>query len=280
MSSFEIDLSGYHSFTGISDWGDPTGYITMRATVLPSGVVYGAGTTTHGAFKISGALIDNEIRFTLNYNIKRLKYIGTRLQVVRGNVFQFVGAWGFCHQEQILGYFSMTGLATGLSPPTHPLEGHWVGDLTEGSDASSPKRRQAVVVCLRPGVTWTPTSPLASIIGAGNDEVGTFKISGSCKLDGSWEVVKYYDSGAFWDYKGKFDGNNTITGLWSTVSGVTRGAFTLTKQQKLDTLISQSNIPQSGNYGVTPPATLEPTLQEAANNYNQGIPGCYFDWDV
>ncbi|PPR07693.1 hypothetical protein CVT24_003902 [Panaeolus cyanescens] len=273
MTSYNINLNGYHSFTGISHWGDPTGYITMTLTVLSSGVVYGSGSTTHGAFKVSGALIDDEIRFVLNYSIKRMRYIGKRLAVARGNVFQFAGAWGYCHQETTLGYFAITGTVTsGLSPPTHPLEGQWVGEYANGVDPSATKQRTAVVVSLRPGVTWTPTSALASIVGIGNDDVGTFKMSGSCKLDGTWEMVKYYDCGYIWDYKGKLNGSNNIAGFWSHVSGAIGGAFTLTKQEKLDTLISTQNMPTGGEFGVVVPATLESILQEAANSWNQGIP--------
>ncbi|PPQ67912.1 hypothetical protein CVT24_003175 [Panaeolus cyanescens] len=300
-TGFELDLSGY--FTD-KPWNklEDKDYTSFKLMVLPSGVVYGSGDDLDGRFVVTGALIGDDIRLAKSYTeppkSKTLKFIGKRLTVATGNVYQFAGAWGHTNSKHRLGLFVFSGVARGGSIPTHPIEGQWyvnityvptednlsgnygilssrVGSFTHGSDPSAPKHRMAVFASRRQrsrNSNSGSSTDTFSVIGIGADDIGTFKITGSTKCDGSWEVIKYYDdSGVFWDYRGKFDGEKTISGVWRHIIGMIRGTFTLVKQQKLDTLIAMQNMPRRGDFGVTFPATLPGILRLAASHYSQGI---------
>ncbi|PPR05879.1 hypothetical protein CVT24_006633 [Panaeolus cyanescens] len=271
MSSFQLDLNGYYTYTSWSSLGDD-GYSTFKLTVLANGVIYGSGSDKPGPFVLSGALINDDIRFIKLYTNSSTtwKYIGKRLPGAVGNVYQFAGAWGYVNSDRQDGQWAFTGIATGTTIPKHPTEGQWVGNYFYGSNTADNTHKMSLVTSLDPAVTYNAAGPF-SIIGNGADDVGAFKIKGTVTSDGQWEVTKSYDTHS-WKYQGRFDGNSTIAGIWRPTDGSTAGgSFTFYKQAKLDTLIAAKTMPTGGSFGITAPATLDSALKDAAASHNQGI---------
>ncbi|KAF9032801.1 hypothetical protein BJ165DRAFT_1598998 [Panaeolus papilionaceus] len=121
MNSFQLDLSGYYTYTSSSSSEDD-GYSSFKLTALANGVIYGSGSDKPGPFVLSGALIDDDIRFVKLYTNSSTtwKYIGKRLPGDFGNVYQFTGAWGAVNSDRQDGQWVFTGVATGTTVPKHP----------------------------------------------------------------------------------------------------------------------------------------------------------------
>ncbi|KAF9032786.1 hypothetical protein BJ165DRAFT_1598987 [Panaeolus papilionaceus] len=275
MSSFQIDLNGYYTYTSWTIVGDD-GYSTFKITVLANGVIYGSGSDKPGPFVLSGALIGDDIRFIKLYtnSTTTWKYIGKRLPGAVGNVYQFAGAWGYVNSDRQDGQWAFSGVATGTTAPKHPTEGQWVGNYFYGSNTTDNTHKMSLVTSLNPAVAYNAAGPF-SIVGNGADDVDAFKISGTVSADGQWDVTKTYNTKPYvWKYQGRFDGNSTIAGIWRPTDGSSAGgSFTFYKQAKLDTLIAAKAIPTGGAFGATAPATLDSALKDAAASHNQGIAG-------
>lgn len=78
----------------------------------------------------------------------------------------------------------------------------------------------ATVIELVPSYFTSINPPgLLTIIGSGFNDIGAFTINGSVKKGSMLDVTKSYDHylDNSWVYKGRFDGVNTIGGIWVSV---------------------------------------------------------------
>lgn len=78
-------------------------------------------------FNISGALTGDDLRFIKQYtnSDNTWKYIGKRV-APKGNVYQFVGTWGFPQQSKADGEFVFSAVdQSSCVKPHEPIEGQW-----------------------------------------------------------------------------------------------------------------------------------------------------------
>ena len=81
----------------------------------------------HLQFNMSGALIGDDLRFIKQYTTSNnvWKYIGKRV-APKGNVYQFVGTWGYPQQSQADGEFVFSAVdQSSCVAPHEPIEGQW-----------------------------------------------------------------------------------------------------------------------------------------------------------
>jgi len=262
-----LHFSGYYKYMAWTNLKDD-GFSTFTLTLESDNTVHGTGSDNIGPFNMSGALLGDNLRFVKQYTTSKntWKYIGTRV-APKGNVYQFVGTWGYPQETKAVGEWVFS--AVDQSSSHQPIEGQWIGNYTSG-----PQRHPMnLTIGIDSSFTFTPNGPY-HIIGNGSDNAGPFEIKGTVQKanpDGSGSRVDFVKSYSKWrsTYEGKYDGKSYLRGIWKDQSGSGAGTFQLTQITKLSAEIA-TPILQFAAYNLPCPPTLDSAIHTASKN-NSGV---------
>jgi len=273
MSPIKLNFSGYYKYVSWTNLSD-NGFSSFTLNLKPDGSVYGSGRDNIGPFNMSGALIGDNLRFIKQYTTSNntWKYIGKRV-APKGNVYQFVGTWGYPQKNKAEGEFVFSAVDQSSSvEPYEPVEGQWTGNYFYSSNTQAHPMNLALT--LDTSAHFNPNGPF-SIVGLGSDDVGVFDIKGTVgkvNHDGSGGQVSFIKSysGLKWKYQGRYDGKGSIGGTWGHVSGGgTSGSFQMRQQTNL-TIALAAPILKQVSHNISCPPTLASAVQAASKN-NTGV---------
>ncbi|KAF7981214.1 hypothetical protein HWV62_34553 [Athelia sp. TMB] len=271
-----LNFSGYYKYASGAGFSDKEFSTFTLNLNHDDGSVFGSGSDSVGSFNMSGALIDDDLRFIKQYTTgdNTWKYIGKRIPP-KGNVYQFVGTWGYPQQSEAYGEFVFASVDQSSSVRPHEaIEGQWTGEYVS-SGSGSPMN---ITISLDPAVQSPPNGPF-SIIGQGSDDAGPFDIRGTVgkvnadESGGQADFVKSYASWE-WKYTGRYDGNGSIRGTWSDgKGGRTTGSFHLEHSSQL-TVALASPMVASVARNLSCSSTLS-SVVEIASKKNTGVTPAY-----